>query len=178
MNTSYWFRSKGNFQHLLRKNLPTGMIQHVKAPKAEFHHKWETHDPVSNWFPMDALEVIIRFQWKSAFHTMTFIKQGKLSDQLIRIWGQVSIGWSDCPSQVELLFTGMLQWPLLKLCTVKPLIQTTPNIITQMFLISCYSCLCLIHWSQMLSREWRCSWSSADRRCSNYIWVINNFIGY
>ena len=28
----------------------------------------------------------------------------------------------------------------------------------------------------MLSREWRCSWSSTDRRCSNYIWVINNFI--
>ena len=26
--------------------------------------------------------------------------------------------------------------------------------------------------------EWRCSWSSADRRCSNYIWVINNFIAY
>ena len=31
---------------------------------------------------------------------------------------------------------------------------------------------------QMLSRKWRCSWSSADRRCSNYIWVINNFIAY
>ena len=30
----------------------------------------------------------------------------------------------------------------------------------------------------MLSREWRCSWSSADRRCSNYIWVIDNFIPY
>ena len=30
----------------------------------------------------------------------------------------------------------------------------------------------------MLSREWRCSWSSADRRCSNYIWVINSFIAY
>ena len=28
----------------------------------------------------------------------------------------------------------------------------------------------------MLSREWRCSWSSADRRCSSHIWVINNFI--
>ena len=24
----------------------------------------------------------------------------------------------------------------------------------------------------------RCSWSSADRRCSNYIWVIDNFIAY
>ena len=24
--------------------------------------------------------------------------------------------------------------------------------------------------------EWRCSWSSADRRCSDYIWVINNCI--
>ena len=30
----------------------------------------------------------------------------------------------------------------------------------------------------MLSQEWRCSWSSADRRCSNYIWVIDDFIGY
>ena len=29
-----------------------------------------------------------------------------------------------------------------------------------------------------LSREWRCSWSSADRRCSNYIGVINNLIAY
>ena len=25
-------------------------------------------------------------------------------------------------------------------------------------------------------REWRCSWSSADRRCSNCIWVISKFI--
>ena len=44
-----------------------------------------------------------------------------------------------------------------------------------MILISSCSCLCPNHWSQVLSREWRCSWSSADRRCSNYIWVISNF---
>ena len=43
--------------------------------------------------------------------------------------------------------------------------------------LSC-SCLCSIHWSQVLSPEWRCSWSSANRRCSNYIWIINNFIDY
>ena len=43
----------------------------------------------------------------------------------------------------------------------------------------CFSSrLCPIHWSQVLSWEWRCSWSSADRHCSNYIWVINNFIAY
>ena len=30
--------------------------------------------------------------------------------------------------------------------------------------------------SKMLSREWRCGWSSADRRCSNHVWVINNCI--
>ena len=30
----------------------------------------------------------------------------------------------------------------------------------------------------MLSFEWRCSWSSADRRCSNNIWVINNCTAY
>ena len=38
------------------------------------------------------------------------------------------------------------------------------------------SCLCPIHWIQMLSREWRCSGSSAGRRCSNYIWMITNSI--
>ena len=47
-----------------------------------------------------------------------------------------------------------------------------------MLLVS--SCICLypIRWSQVLSWEWRCIWSSADRRCSNYIWVINNLIAY
>ena len=62
--------------------------------------------------------------------------------------------------------------------TVKPLIQVAPNPKPSMFLISCYCSLRPIHWSQVLSLEWRYSWSSADRRCSNYIWVINNFIVY
>ena len=31
---------------------------------------------------------------------------------------------------------------------------------------------------QALSQEGRCSWSSTDRRCSNYIWVISSFIAY
>ena len=43
--------------------------------------------------------------------------------------------------------------------------------------LSC-SCLWPIHWSQVLVREWIYSLNSADRRCSNYIWVINNFIAY
>ena len=30
----------------------------------------------------------------------------------------------------------------------------------------------------MISPEWRCNWSSADRRFSNYIWVIDNVIAY
>ena len=47
-----------------------------------------------------------------------------------------------------------------------------------MFLISACSCLNAIYWSQVLSGEWRCSWSSANRRCSNYILVINNLIAY
>ena len=62
--------------------------------------------------------------------------------------------------------------------TVKHLVLVAVNPKIQMFLISSCSCLCSIHWSQVLSREWRCSWSSADRRCSNYIWVIDNFIVY
>ena len=47
-----------------------------------------------------------------------------------------------------------------------------------MFLVTYCSCLCPIYWSHVLSWEWRCSWSSADRRCSNYIWVINNLIAW
>ena len=42
-----------------------------------------------------------------------------------------------------------------------------------MFIVSDYSCLYAIYSSQVLSGEGRYSWSSADRRCSNYIWVIN-----
>ena len=47
----------------------------------------------------------------------------------------------------------------------------------KVFVLAC-SCLFAIYSSQVLSGEWRCSWSSTDRRCSNYIWVINNFIAY
>ena len=66
----------------------------------------------------------------------------------------------------------------LKTHTVKFLIWDAPNSKTQMFLILACHCLCAIYWSQVLSGEWRCSWSSADRRCTNYIWVINNLSSY
>ena len=59
---------------------------------------------------------------------------------------------------------------------IKPLILVAPNPKISMFLILSCSCLCPIHWSQVLSRERKYSWSSDDRRCSNYIWMINNFI--
>ena len=48
-----------------------------------------------------------------------------------------------------------------------------------MFLVSSCSCLTQsIEASQVLSREWRCNWSSADRQCFNHIWVMNHFIAY
>ena len=53
-----------------------------------------------------------------------------------------------------------------------------PNLKTWMFLVSSSSCLCPVYWCHLSSWEWRCSWSSADRRCSNYIWVINNLIAH
>ena len=46
------------------------------------------------------------------------------------------------------------------------------------FLVSACSCLCAIYWSHVFSAEWRCGWRTADRWCSNYIWVINNLIAY
>ena len=61
---------------------------------------------------------------------------------------------------------------------VKLQVYIAPNPKTYIFVASSCSCLCPIHWSKMLSGEWRCSWSSAGRRWSKYIWVINNFIAY
>ena len=49
---------------------------------------------------------------------------------------------------------------------------------TYMIPVSSCNCLCPIHWNQVLNRERRCGWSSADRQCSNYIWVINKFAAY
>ena len=51
------------------------------------------------------------------------------------------------------------------------------SVLQQIPKLKCFAVVCPIHWSQVLSREWRCSWSNADRRCSNYIRMINNFIG-
>ena len=57
--------------------------------------------------------------------------------------------------------------------TVKPLIWDAPT-------LKCFSsccCRCSFHWNQGgFKREWRCSWSSTDRRCSNYIRVISNLL--
>ena len=58
--------------------------------------------------------------------------------------------------------------------TVKSLTQAAPN--PQIWMCLACSCLCTVHSNQMLSWEWKCSWSSTDRRCSNYIWVVNNLI--
>ena len=44
-----------------------------------------------------------------------------------------------------------------------------------MFIVSIRSSVCPVHWSQVLSREWR---YSRSRRCTNYIWVINKFVAY
>ena len=40
-----------------------------------------------------------------------------------------------------------------------------------MFPVSSRSCLCAIYWSQMLIREWRCSWSRDTRTSRRNIWI-------
>ena len=49
---------------------------------------------------------------------------------------------------------------------------------SKIFIVSFCSCLSAIHRSLVLSQEWRCCSSSAGERCSNYNWVINNFIAF
>ena len=66
------------------------------------------------------------------------------------------------------------------LCSTPPSLPYKPHQIPK---VKCFSSPLAVglypsHWSRVLSREWRYSWSNADRRCSNYIWLINNFIAY
>ena len=71
-----------------------------------------------------------------------------------------------------------VHWVIFGQCTVKSLISAHLILDFKYLLSLFFICLCPIHWSQVLRREWRWSWSNADRRCSNYIWVIDNFIAY
>ena len=41
-----------------------------------------------------------------------------------------------------------------------------------------FSCVYPICYSQVFSWEWKCSWSIADRRWPNYIWMSNKLIAY
>ena len=72
-------------------------------------------------------------------------------------------------------------WTTIHLCNechqTSNIWRTKFHVLNVSRLVAC-SCLCLVHLSQVFSREWRCSWSSAGRRCSNYVWMINNFNAY
>ena len=75
-----------------------------------------------------------------------------------------------------LTFRGQNYW---NLWYAQEIIRTDILLIqpeTEIFLVLSCNCLIPIHWSQVLSREWGCSWSIADRWWSNYIWVVSKFI--
>ena len=90
------------------------------------------------------------------------------------MWGDLNalhcITWCECDIK-----TPSLKWSSWD--TVNLLIYGAPYPKSYMFLVSPCSCLCPIHWNQILCREWIYSWSRRHR-CSKYIWVINNFIFY
>ena len=137
-----------------------------------------------NSFTMVATDALAskRHLQPSWWHRLESIIRSKLIDGLVK----------DCSNSIanalELLHSctrlsmcrnstcHTTQLPIIYYCKASNIRCTKPQNINDSRLVSCRSCLCPIHWSQMLSREQRCSWSSADRRCSNYIWVIKNFI--
>ena len=52
----------------------------------------------------------------------------------------------------------------------------TSNIRHKIPKLKCFPSNLVVAFAQSIDARWRCSWSSADRWCSNYIHVINNFI--
>ena len=100
-----------------------------------------------------------------------------LSVFVVCLWNVPSLVWIMVSSPIQFRVVCTTVNSVL-IITAKSLIYVAPNPKTEMFLVLSCCCLCLIHWCQVLSWEWRCSWSSADRLCSNFIWVINNLIAY
>ena len=133
--------------------------------KWNFHHFWNVMEKLLvKWTPRTlkwwGSSVTSYLNSASAQHTSSQFSVGKVNLQMYK---NTIMQWS---------LEEYSLWNLL--FTIKPAINGTPNPKTWQ---SC-SCLCPNHWNQVFLRDWRCSWSSADRRCSNYIWVINNFIFY
>ena len=85
---------------------------------------------------------------------------------------EISINVDDQGSYLQ-LHCKLEKWHYCKISNI-----WAPNHTTSMILVSSCRYLCPIHWSQVLGREWRCSWSNTDRRCSIYIWMIDKFVAY
>ena len=121
---------------------------------------------------------------------ISFIKIGQLWGGLIFIMGipvlvrqhfyfktplSLCPGWNEC-EWATISCTEWNHWPSAnEYCQTSNLRHTKSQTLNVPPLVLQLS-KCLIHWSQVLSREWRCSWGSADKRCSNCIWVSNNFV--
>ena len=130
----------------------------------------------------------VAFTWEqfhSNFHGQMALKVVKVKSHCA--WYTISFLWSSLPNMEKIHPFSSLHsrheesWTDGRIERMNPIHCKTSNIRCTKspkpwkFFVSSCSCLCPIHWSQVLSQEWRCSRSSADRRCSNYIWVINNF---
>ena len=120
--------------------------------------------------------------WCFIWHIQTVeqtVKLPMIRDSMMLIWKHnLFVSWPPYLSHLQFIEWQLYNMWYVPRIAVKSLIYGAPNPTTWMFLVSTCSCLCPIHWNQVLSQEWRCSWSSAGRRCSKYIWVINKFITY
>ena len=76
-------------------------------------------------------------------------------------------------------YKGFTKHPWFKIWRMSFSITKTPTTLRNRIRLSVYSemtnirrtsCICPIHRNQVLRQEWRCSWISAHRRCSNYEW--------
>ena len=102
-------------------------------------------------------------------HTWNGLRAGN-SD---RIASRIACSYRMCRGQTQSINRWVAN--MYKYCKISNIRHTkSPNLIVSRLVVQ----LSLSNPMKpgVTSREWRCSWSSADRRCSNYIWVIDNFI--
>ena len=143
-----------------------GLVNGLRISLVVHHQRWQWWCNISHLSHNGALSI------HSSYVISTLIRQGKVNRNVknkacINNCARHSTPLV-CASQPQ-AFCG---------CQISNISRTKSQTLNVCRLVLQLPLIIILKCYYVLSREWRCSWSSADRRCSNYICVINNFIAY
>ena len=172
MTSSYWIRA----QHSSSHNGHQVIFLHVLALITE-------DNPTSIILIWHEGESLYGFQMNPSSLMIFFNMYRQISDISCTKSQYLNVFVSSC-SCFCAIYWGQGADSIQRYCLTPidiPIVEIRPSYDWLSYLhnfISYTSKVTSLYWirGQMLSREWTCSWSSTDRWCPNYIWVIRTTV--